>query len=395
MDAKTSQTFDLFTPTGLSPENGLSMPAEEGACSVLPSRAVDESWSFIMSNWLLRSALFSTKKGGGQQLLKRQKVAATQGVEILYTGGVLSQSDLDMFYTLLYLNEIQYKSGIAEFGIKPLLKILDRSNGKTDREWAKNSIAKLSATTIEITAPDGVHVYGGSLIDDFIHNKETGRYVVRLNKNLASMFAGNMWTAINLQQRMELRRRPLAQWLHSFYSTHKTPWEYGVVKIMELSGSETKEVFNFRARLHRALEHLSDATGWACHINQDKDTVVVNKERQIAPDTQSASEAFKRFWEAYHPRRRINFTQAWTVWQDGDLDAKIEDVMAGLDKWIKSQDWFNNDGRWIPTPDKWLDQKRWQDHPAPYKAALGKDGSGRATHDHGEVPRDYGKLGAF
>jgi hypothetical protein len=81
---------------------------------------------------------------------------------------------------------------------------------------------------------------------------------------------------VDAVERAKLRRHPLAQWLHAFYSTHSEPYAYKVTTLKELCGSDTDELWKFRQVLRRALEKLAEATGWECYID-DEDKVIVRK----------------------------------------------------------------------------------------------------------------------
>lgn len=386
--------FDLGEGEVTPPTPALARPDETNSC-ILPVWD-DNGKSIILPNCFVRSGLFGISKSSGNILLKRKKIPCAAGIDIVYTGPVLVQSDFDVWYGLLSLSKAQCDRHVVNFGTKPLLSMLGRSTGKSDREWLKGVIAKLSATTIEVSFGDVT--YGGSLIDEFVRDETTGRYAVRLNKKLANLFAPNAWSAIDFQVRSKLRHKPLAQWLHAFYSTHRTPLEYGVEKIMCICGSESMELYAFRQCLREALDAVATVTGWKCVINKESDTVAVRKLQEIAEgdDEKGLSDAFKAFWESYHPRKRINFIQTQSVWKTMALDGEAFEIMEGLERWKKSQDWSINEGQWVPSPDKFLEKGRWKDHPAPYKVSLVTDRSGRAiTHDHGNVERDYGKIGTF
>lgn len=361
--------------------------------SILPGWE-DAGGSMVLPNCLVRSGLFSISKSSGNILLKRKVIPSAAGINIVYTGPILVQSDFDVWYGLLSLSKTQHGKEFVEFGTKPLLVMLGRSTGKTDREWLKNSIAKLSATTVEVNYGD--LTYGGSLVDEFFRDEATGRYAVKLNKKLACLFAPDSWSLINFEERSRLRHKPLAQWLHAFYSTHRNPLDYGVEKIMHICGSESKETFDFRQRLRDALKAVSEVTGWCCCVNGDSDTVSIRKDVQKLEDAPLASELFMAFWGAYHQRKRVNFAQTREMWKTLDLDGQAKEVMEGLERWNKSMDWHTSEGQWIPSPDKWLEKKRWLDEPAPFKVSLVKDRAGRAvTHEHGDVDRDYGANGSF
>lgn len=159
-------------------------------------------------------------------------------------------------------------------------------------------------------------------------------------------------------------------------------------------------------QLHIAAVHLLDnpkklasTRNFAKYItNWMKKSVLLGKlqVKPLADPVKESSEAFKEFWSAYHERRRVNFSNAAAVWMAAGLDGRAVEVMAGLERWNKSQDWMVSDGEFVPAPDRWLQKLCWLDSPAPYKVSLVKDRTGRVmTYEHGQVERDYGPIGSF
>ena len=69
------------------------------------------------------------------------------------------------------------------------------------------------------------------------------------------------WTAIDRDIRQKLRRKPLALWLHGFYSSHAQPYPIKVDTLRELTGSATKEPRKFKQNLKVAFVALEAAAG--------------------------------------------------------------------------------------------------------------------------------------
>ncbi len=117
----------------------------------------------------------------------------------------------------------------------------------------------------------------------------------------------------------------------------------------------------------------------------------------LADPAKESSEAFYRFWGAYHPGRRINFSHAAAVWKRANLDAHADAIMTGLQRWLLSHEWSVNDGERVPAPDRFLQNRQWLDEPAARRSTgLVRDRTGRViTHHHGNVERDYGHNGTF
>ena len=375
----------------------------------------------VAPNAILRSALFGAGKRVGKSV-QRGKLASLEGIDILFTGFLLGQPDLDVWHALLGLEPDA--EGWREFSARALLGQIGRNAGKADRERLENAVARLNASGVEIRAKD--ITYGGSLVDEFVKTERGGWWRIRLNPRLAALFGKDSWTAIDAAARAALAKKSLAQWLHGFYATHRAPFQISTNKLRELSGSGASNLFHFRAALRAALTDLGQATGWACLLNErDLVEIVKNPAAPAQPDdgrspqqltlpdaparqsfeaakellgraSANPSSLFVAFWENYHPRKRVHFVQAQHAWKAMDLDSEASGVMEGLERWKKSQDWWEEGGRWIPAPDKFLEKGRWKDHPAPYKASLVTDRSGRTiTHDHSDIKRDYGQLGSF
>jgi len=89
--------------------------------------------------------------------------------------------------------------------------------------------------------------------------------------------------------------------------------------------------------------------------------------RVQSPESHSG-EAFDRFWEKYP--RKTGKAMAVQMWLSLGLDAIADQVMAGLERWLRSEEWEKENGKYIPAPAKWLSEKRWLDDPKPADADL-------------------------
>jgi hypothetical protein len=134
-------------------------------------------------------------------------------------------------------------------------------------EWLKKTFLRLASTVVEIK--DGKRAYFGPLIHHGTRDDETGHYVIEINPAIAALYDKDGWTAEEWAQRMALKKMPLAQWLHGFYSTHRHPYPYKVETLHRLCGSEAAQLFHFRAELREALEKLARVTCWSCDLDGD------------------------------------------------------------------------------------------------------------------------------
>lgn len=208
-------------------------------------------------NGVLRSALFGAIKRGKRRYIEREPIASVDNTAILYTGPRLDQSDLDVWEGALHLARLAKLGDRIEFTEKGFLRLIGRGGqgglniGKSDREWLRKVLARLSATTVEIK--NGNYVYGGSLIDEYFRDDCSGRYIVILNPRMKVMFNRDHWTQIEWGIRNALRGYPLAQWLHGFYSTHAAPFPYKVETLHRLCGCETGECAKTDAERRKAM----------------------------------------------------------------------------------------------------------------------------------------------
>ena len=206
-------------------------------------------------NSALRGALFAAIQGKGRQFIKKELLAVQEGIQITFTGEQLNQNDLDVWETALHISQVQ-KIGlgnICRFSARSFLKLMGRHTGKSQHEQLESEITRLTACEVELR--EGRYVFGGSLIQNHARDEDSKFYCLELNPRLQEMYDAG-WTAIDWQQRQQLRNKPLAQWLHGFYATHATPFPLRVEYLRQLSGSKTKSLQRFKQALMKALEDL-------------------------------------------------------------------------------------------------------------------------------------------
>lgn len=80
---------------------------------------------------------------------------------------------------------------------------------------------------------------------------------------------------------------------------------------------------------------------------------------------------FDDFWDLYPAGgRKVAKKQCAEKWKRGNLDNIADEVLNGLRRWIISEDWEKENGRFIPAPIVWLNQQRWGATPKAGKNAL-------------------------
>ena len=80
-------------------------------------------------------------------------------------------------------------------------------------------------------------------------------------------------------------------------------------------------------------------------------------------------EMFNAFWKAYPKKQKR--AVALKCWQKLKVDDELfAEIMAGLDRLKQSRQWREQDGKFIPMPSTFLNERRWEDEPEVDKQAL-------------------------
>ena len=230
-------------------------------------------------NGFLRSALFGAIRRGARRYMKREQIAALEGVEIYYTGERLDQGDLDVWEMILHIARLQGLGNECRVTAYQLLKALGKTDTGKNREILDIRLSRMKATGVDVHI--GRYGYEGSLIDEVYRDKETREYVFRANPKLRSMFEPDQFTHIDWSVRRELDGQPLAQWLHGFYASHAKPYPISVGKLRQLCGSDYERLDNFRRDIRKALDSLEKASmkyGQAFTYKICNDVIYTDKE---------------------------------------------------------------------------------------------------------------------
>lgn len=219
-------------------------------------------------NEFARSALFAAIQGKGQKYLSKQTLFSQNGFAITYTGIRLTQAHLDVFEGIMHIARGTSEGNHVRFSAHGLLKLIGRSTGRSDHQWLQRTLEELTATSVAITRDDST-VYWGSLLPEGAGRIDDGRFVVTINRQIIKLFERG-FTVIEWEQRKALKRKPLAQSLHLWISSHIKPYPVTVQYLHDITGSETKQLKHFRSNLKNALDELK-AVGViaAWHIDQD------------------------------------------------------------------------------------------------------------------------------
>jgi hypothetical protein len=216
-------------------------------------------------NSFLRSAIFSATKT--RKFLKNELLASQSGYEILFTGETLNQSDLSVWQQAAHYARRQPLGNECFFNGHEFLKAIGSSAGKANYEWLNASLKRMVACAVEVR--HGKRFFVGSLISSFTRDDETRLYKVSFDKDILKLFGPGDWSIIGWHERLLLKGKPLAQWLHGYARSHAEPMPLKVETIRKLSGSETGNLRNFKIALKAAFEILEKAAGISAIFGED------------------------------------------------------------------------------------------------------------------------------
>jgi hypothetical protein len=260
-----------------APLPGAPFPAEVARLPLWPQavRAVP--------NGFLRSALFGAIAKGKRRYLQGELVASVDGIEIRYSGQRLDQGDLDVWVCLLHAVRLQELGSRCRLTAYAMLKLVGKTDTGKNRAILHARIERLRANAV--TIKNGRHTYIGGLIDGAFKDEKTQEWVVMLNPGLRSLFAQDQFTQIEWAVRHALDGKPLAQWLHGFYSSHAKPYPMRMATLLKLAGSEDSNPRSAQQTLRKALDAVAEAgapLGEKFRYEIHGDLVYVEKEGSAA-----------------------------------------------------------------------------------------------------------------
>lgn len=205
---------------------------------------------------------------------------------------------------------------------------IQRSRNNLNYEDLDNSLRRLKRGTVDVSWIIGSkrYIFVGSLIDSYIRELESKLYRVTLSPEIRTLFSHASWTQLEWEELMKLRGKPLAQWLHSYFSTHARPYPVTVEFLKEKTGSPMKLLKHFKVELRNALQTLQDLIGWT--VEWDGNLVKV-----MRPPTDS---------QARHLTRIDNHRKALeTIKSNRKRSVRSNLCQSAIPPWNRNKD--NND----------------------------------------------------
>jgi hypothetical protein len=208
-------------------------------------------------NGVLRSALFAALGKRPRQTFTRETLPSLSNIDVKFTGEQLDQMDLDLWLVLFHLGRRTPLGLVNRLSSYALLKALDLGDDGRTREDLKASLVRLSSCTVELK--QGREWFIGGLVDSVARTDNGECWCIRLSPELTKLLGPADWTAVYWPVRRALRGKPLAQWLHGYFSSHVKANLIGARLLRELSGSKA-ELRSFSSTLRRALTAVETAS---------------------------------------------------------------------------------------------------------------------------------------
>ena len=234
-------------------------------------------------NLALRSALFAAVRRNNLHRVNC-KVASVDGVDILYTGGQLDQTNLDIWEAVLHLCRHEMMGTEIEFTMYEFLSMLEKPGNGENRKMLDDGLSFLASSAVKIKV--GKRSYTGSLIVYIHQDDKTKRFRLGLDPGLLALFDADQYTLLDWAIRKDLSGKPLAQWLHGYFASHAKPYPITFAKIHELCGSEDKDMPGFKRNVRKALETITEV----CAKHGKPFTVQIDDDLVIANPTPSSSQ---------------------------------------------------------------------------------------------------------
>lgn len=137
-------------------------------------------------------------------------------------------------------------------------------------------------------------------------------------------------------------------------------------KVLNASRGMDKNVYTPRQKNRGGMDK---------NVQEYKGELTRKNETPISPE---GTALFERFWQAY-PKKKAK-AKARQAWDKLKPDMEMCKAMAAaLDQQKRSESWVRDDGRYIPYPATWLNQRRWEDEPdkaAPAASGANSQGGG-------------------
>lgn len=209
-----------------------------------------------LPNLIIRSSLFAAICNGKHPSLEKAKINTPEGTSIIYSGPQLNQIDLGVWATVVNLAKSKNFGSPLKTSNYQIRAVMGLKGGGASEKVLKVSLARLSSGEIETYIKES-QCYKGKLIDRVEYEKNGRGMIIILNPELATLLNSDRFTRVDWKIFKALQKKPLAQWLHLFYSSHANPFALRIETIRQYCGSKSIHKNKFSQQLRKALEELN------------------------------------------------------------------------------------------------------------------------------------------
>ena len=98
------------------------------------------------------------------------------------------------------------------------------------------------------------------------------------------------------------------------------------------------------------------------NLTEPKKSEIRKKEERRKKKEERRDIYFARFWETY-PRKESKQTARKAFEKLNPDEALLQTMLEAVERFKESEQWKEDNGRFIPYPATWINQKRWEDEP--------------------------------
>lgn len=230
------------------------------------------------------------------------------------------------------------------------------------------------------------------LMANFTEGRFKGR-VIKRGQLATSLRSLATHTGLSIQQ----TRTALEHLLSTHEITHEPTPQYSVITIVKYDEYQTptqqptnkQHTINTASNTQLTQDSTHDQHRYNNNNNINKETNKQGNNNTTSASRRGASdESFDEFWAEYP--RKVSKPSAMKAWNKLKPDEDLtEQIMTGLEKWRNSDDWARDNGRYIPYPATWLNDRRWEDDIRPAGERKPQSATVRQVSGQQYQQRDY------
>ena len=202
-------------------------------------------------NVIARSPLFGLASGGKERLF-RHSIAQDGKIEILVTGELLSQADLDVWLLCLKLSQdnLAKPVQISEYAFRARL---GKTHGSKTYLLLRESLTRLALLLMTVRRGRAEFSVNERILTYELEQGETGMMLrFSVGPTWAKLLGVGDWSAQLLTVRQRLAGKPLAQLLVTIGYTHKPGFPVTLESLHKAARSESK-LWEFKRLASKAL----------------------------------------------------------------------------------------------------------------------------------------------